>query len=61
VQAALSLNSDLRRSFMSRKLHALVALALVSFAFTAAACAEVAAPPAPSMNICDTTGSNVCH
>ncbi len=46
---------------MSRKLHALVALALVSFAFTAAACAEVAAPPAPSMNICDTTGSNVCH
>ncbi len=45
---------------MSRKLRAFVALALVSFAFTAAACADVAGPQAPHLNACDTSGADVC-
>jgi hypothetical protein len=45
---------------MSRRLRAFVALLLVSFAFSAVACADPTGPQAPRINTCDTSGSNVC-
>lgn len=47
---------------MSRRLRVLVALVLVSFAFSAAACADAASRPlGPSFAVCDTNNSNTCH
>ncbi len=45
---------------MSRKLRVLVALLLVSLAYTAAACADAAGPQVPHVNACDTSGSDTC-
>jgi len=45
---------------MSRRIRVLVALFLVSFAFTAAACADATGPQAPHLNACDTSGADVC-
>lgn len=50
---------------MSRRIHSLVALALVAFALTAAACAESTAPQSGSQvsadNTCDWTNGSTCH
>jgi hypothetical protein len=50
---------------MSRRIHSLVALALVAFALTAAACAESTAPPSGSQvsadNTCDWSSGGTCH
>jgi hypothetical protein len=43
---------------MSRSLRALVAIVVVSFAVSAAACANTAGPRAMQ---CDTNSANVCH
>lgn len=43
---------------MSRSLRALFALVAISFALSAAACADVAGPHGAQ---CDTNGSNVCR
>lgn len=50
---------------MSRRIHALVVLAVVSFAFAAAACADTTAPQ-PSSNVsadntCDWQSGSTCH
>ncbi len=45
---------------MSRSLRAVIAVLLVSFAFSAAACADPTGPQVPHINACDTSGSNVC-
>ncbi len=45
---------------MSRRIRALLALTLVSFALTAAACAD-ATGPRPQTASCDVTSSNTCH
>ncbi len=45
---------------MSRSLRAVIAVLLVSFAFSAVACADPTGPQAPRINACDTSGSNVC-
>jgi hypothetical protein len=44
---------------MSHRIRALVALVLVSFALSAAACAN-ATGPQPVRKPCDTQGSNTC-
>jgi hypothetical protein len=44
--------------FMSRKLRALFAIVVLSFAFSAAACADGFGPHGAQ---CDTNGSNTCH
>jgi hypothetical protein len=44
---------------MSRRIRSLVALFLVSFALTAAACADSTAPRADTT--CDTSNPNTCH
>ena len=50
---------------MSRRIHSLVALVLVAFALTAAACADSTAPQAGSQvsadNTCDYTSNPTCH
>jgi hypothetical protein len=43
---------------MSRKLRALLSIVVLSFAFSAAACADSFGPHAGQ---CDTNGGNVCH
>jgi len=43
---------------MSRSLRALFALVAISFALSAAACANVAGPHGTQ---CDTSSANVCH
>jgi hypothetical protein len=50
---------------MSRRIHALVALALVGFSFAAAACADTTAPQ-PASNVsadatCDWQSNNTCR
>jgi hypothetical protein len=45
---------------MSHRIRALVALALVSFALTATACADTTGPR-PGTTPCDTQNSNTCH
>ena len=45
---------------MSRRLRVLVALVLVSFAFTAAACADAATAPHINAQPCDVNSSNTC-
>ena len=48
---------------MSRRLRALVALLVVSFAFAATACAGASTatgPQTPSFKQCDTSDSNTC-
>jgi hypothetical protein len=44
---------------MSRRIRALLSLALVSFALTAAACADATAPRPSSL--CDYNNSNTCQ
>jgi hypothetical protein len=44
---------------MTRSLRALVALLLVSFALSAAACADATAPQ--PRGTCDYTSGNICH
>jgi outer membrane lipoprotein-sorting protein len=50
---------------MSRRIHSLVALALVLIALAAAACAESTAPPSGSQVsadiLCDYTSNPTCH
>ena len=47
---------------MSRRIHAFIALALVTFAFAAAACADSTAPQPPSAdNTCDWASGSTCH
>jgi outer membrane lipoprotein-sorting protein len=50
---------------MSRRIHSLVALALVVFALAAAACAESTAPQSGSQvsadNTCDYQHGGTCH
>jgi len=45
---------------MSRRIRALLALVVVSFALTASACAE-ATGPRPDTKPCDTNNSNTCR
>jgi len=47
--------------FMSRRIRALASLLLVSFALTAAACADATAPTPSADLVCDTNNPNVCH
>jgi len=56
----LTLQNWFREAPMSRKLRVLVALLLVSLAYTAAACADAAGPQVPHVNACDTNGADVC-
>jgi hypothetical protein len=50
---------------MARRIHALFALALVTFALAAAACADSTAPQSGSQvsadNTCDWTSGGTCH
>jgi hypothetical protein len=46
---------------MSRQLRALAALLLVSFALSAAACADATAPTPSADLVCDTNNPNICH
>jgi len=43
---------------MSRRIRTLLALFLVSFALTAAACADASGP---TSGVCDTNNPNTCH
>jgi len=45
---------------MSRRIRALLSLAVVSFALTASACAD-ATGPRPDTKPCDTSNSNTCR
>lgn len=45
---------------MSRRIRALLTLVVVSFALTAAACADATGPRSDSKP-CDTNGSNTCR
>jgi hypothetical protein len=46
---------------MTRRIRALLSLLLVSFAMTAAACADATAPAPNAETTCDTNNPNVCH
>jgi hypothetical protein len=46
---------------MSRRIRALAALLLVSFALSAAACADATAPTATADVTCDINNPYICH
>ncbi len=46
---------------MSRQFRALAALLLVSFALSAAACADATAPTASADLVCDHNNPNICR
>jgi hypothetical protein len=46
---------------MSRRIHALAALLLVSFALSAAACADATAPTPSANVVCDINNPNICR
>jgi len=47
--------------FMSRQIRALAALLLVSFALSAAACADATAPTPSADLVCDHSNPNICR
>jgi hypothetical protein len=46
---------------MARRIRFAFSLLLVSFALTAAACADATAPTPSADLVCDTSNPNICH
>ena len=46
---------------MARRIRFALSLLLVSFAMTAAACADATAPTPSADLVCDTNNPNICH
>jgi hypothetical protein len=62
MHTGITLHSIGQEASMSRQLRVLLALVLVSFAFSATACAGAASRSlGPSFAECDTNNSNTCH